>query len=311
VTGRIADMTEPGEPVRIAFEQGRVTIDYDGYVVEQPFQHQTMQGRLTKHPGGSRMTLSQSNGKDLQLRRYCARDTDFAGIASTVPGLSAGDIGAGAETGWRGAFTVDGIDFDYAMFAQPDGSYAGFGRQRGDIDGADLLTVHGFRVIPEGDPAPEVPRLPPDPPETQLPGDAVADAVARQLAGDLGMTPEALRPYISARPAADGTRGDGDSPRAVEVEIWLDADGRPLRADRASPGPCDPDYGKAEPAVSRLRYRFHTAADAIVAQGAVEDVGTGKLQSAFMEDFDTASGNLDTAAGRAHDGLAPDLAAPE
>lgn len=311
VTGSITDTTRPAEPVRIEYTEGVVKMDVRGMLIEQPFQHQSMQGTLRKHRGGDRMTLSQSNGKDLELRRYCAQDTDFGAIAADLPGLSAAEIGGDRDTGWRGAFTVDDINFDYAMVERPDGTYAGYGRQQGNVDGADVLTVHGFRVIPLSDPEPEVPRLPADPPETQVPLDDAADAVARELAEELGMSPEALRPYISATPGADGTRGDGASARAVEVEIWLDGEGRPLPADRTAPGPCDPNYGKAEPAVSRLRYRFHDTGDGIVAQGAVEDVESGRLESAFMEDFDTATDSLDTAAQRAHDGLSPGLSAPQ
>lgn len=313
VTLRITDTTRPAEPVMIEHGGGVVKIFSEGSLVhQQAFQYRSMKGTLRKHIGGTRMTLSQATGHDLALSRFCARGMDFAAIAGDLPGQSPEDIGAGDDAGWKGAFSVDEIEFDYVLFERPDGSYQGFGRQQGSVGGGgSVLTLHSVKVAPLDPPKPEVPRLPPDALEMQLPLSAAADAVARELAKEFGMSPEALRPYISATPGPDMTTGDGPSARPVDVQIWLDGEGRPLRADRTAPGPCDPEYGKAEPALSRLRYRFHTAADLIVAQGAVVDVETGKIESAYMEDFDTATGGLDEAAGRAHGGLAADLAAPE
>lgn len=311
VTAVIRDETEEEIPVRIEFTQGTVRMDVMGQVFEQPFQHPPMSGSLTRHVGGTRMTLSQGNGTDLELQRYCAEDTDFAAIAEGIPGLSAEDIGAGNRTGWRGAFVVDGIDFDYAMFERPDGSYAGYGRQRGDVDGAKVLTRHGYRVIPLVEDEPDVPRLPGEEPRAQLPPEAVTDAVARQVGESLGMSAEAVRPYLSTSLGPDMTTGDGDSARAVEVEIWLDAEGRPLPADGAAPGPCDPGYGEARAAAKRLRYRLGTAGETIIGQAAIQDVETGRLEEAYMEDFGDASGSLDTAVDRAHGGLAPTLAPPQ
>lgn len=311
VTGTIRDETEREIPVQIAYDKGTVRMEYSGHTFTQDFHHPDMNGTLTRHIGGTRMTLSQSNGADLELRRFCAEDTDFAGIAEGIPGLSAVDIGAGNRTGWRGDFVVDGIQFDYAMFEQPDGSYSGYGRQRGNIDGATVLTRHGYRVIPLVEEEPEVERLPTEEPAAQLPPEAVRDAVARAVARDLGMSPEDVGPYLSTSLGPDMTRGDGDSARAVVVEIWLDADGQPLAADRAAPGPCDPGYGEARGAAKRLRYRLGTAGDAIIGQAAMQDVETGVLEGAYMEDLGDASSSLDTAAERAHDGLGPSLNAPE
>ncbi len=311
LTGTILDETDEDLPVRIEFTQGTVRMEVAGQTFSQPFQHQSMSGTLTRHVGGTRMTLSQANGKDLALRRFCAEDTDFAGIAEGIPGLSAEDIGGGNRTGWRGDFVVDGIEFDYAMFERPDGSYVGYGRQRGKIDGSKVLTRHGYRVIPQVEEAPDVARLPSDPPEAQLPPEAVTDAVARQLAADLGMSPEAVRPYLSTSLGPDMTSGDGDSPRTVEVEIWLDAEGRPLPADRAAPGPCDPGYGEARAATTRLRYRIGTAGESIIGQAITQDVETGRLEEAYMEDLGDASSSLDTAVERAHGGLSPALGAPK
>lgn len=311
VTGTIIDETEREIPVRIEYTQGTVQMTYSGQAFTQPFQHPAMQGTLTRHLGGTRMTLSQASGSDLELRRYCAEDTDFASIAEGIPGLSAADIGAGNRTGWRGDFVVDGIEFDYAMFERPDGSYSGYGRQRGNVDGANILTRHGYRVIPLVEKAPEVARLQTESPEAQLPPEAVTDAVARQVAAELGLSPEAVRPYLSTSLGPDMTSGDGDSARTVEVEIWLDADGRPLPADRAAPGPCDPGYGEARAAASRLRYRIGTAGEAIIGQAVTQDVSTGRLEDAYMEDFGNASSNLDTAVERAHGGLSPALRPPE
>lgn len=311
VTGTIIDETEREIPVRIEYTQGTVQMTYSGRAFTQPFQHPAMQGTLTRHLGGTRMTLSQASGSDLELRRYCAEDTDFASIAEGIPGLSAADIGAGNRTGWRGDFVVDGIEFDYAMFERPDGSYSGYGRQRGNVDGANILTRHGYRVIPLVEKAPEVARLPTESPEAQLPPEAVTDAVARQVAAELGLSPEAVRPYLSTSLGPDMTSGDGDSARTVEVEIWLDADGRPLPADRAAPGPCDPGYGEARAAATRLRYRIGTAGEAIIGQAVTQDVSTGRLEDAYMEDFGNASSNLDTAVERAHGGLSPALRPPE
>lgn len=310
-TGTIIDDTEPEIPVRIEFTEGTVHMVVAGQKFTQPFQHPAMQGTLTRHVGGTRMTLSQGNGTDLELRRYCADDTDFAGIAEGIPGLSAADIGAGNRTGWRGEFAVDGIEFDYAMFEGPDGSYAGYGRQRGDVDGSSVLTRHGYRVIPLVEEEADVPRLPAEPPAAQLPTEAVTDAVARQVAAELGMSPEAVKPYISTSLGPDMTSGDGESARTVEVEIWLDAEGRPLPADRAAPGPCDPGYGETRAAATRLRYRLGTAGESIIGQAVSEDVATGRLEAAYMEDFGTASNNLDTAVERAHRGLSPSLSSPE
>jgi len=311
VTGTIHDETEDDIPVRIEFTQGTVRMEVAGRTVTQPFQHPAMQGTLIRHAGGTRMTLSQANGKDLALRRYCAEDTNFPAIASGIPGLSAGDIGAGNRTGWRGDFVVDGNQFDYAMFEQADGSYSGYGRQRGTIDGSTVLTRHGYRVVPLIEEEPEVARLPSDPPTAQLPPEAVTDAVARQVAEDLGMSTEAVQPYLSTRLGPDMTSGDGDSARTVEVEIWLDAKGRPLPADRAAPGPCDPGYGAAQAPTKRLRYRLGTAGEAIIGQAVTQDVATGQLGEAYMEDLGDASSSLDTAVKRAHDGLAPPLKAPD
>lgn len=309
VTGTILDETEDEIPVRIEFTQGTVRMEVAGQTFTQPFQHPAMPGTLIRHVGGTRMTLSQSNGKDLALRRFCAEGTDFAGIAEGIPGLSAEDIGAGNRTGWRGDFVVDGIEFDYAMFEQSDGSYVGYGRQRGNIDGSKVLTRHGYRVIPQVEEAPDVARLPGDPPDAQLPPEAVTDAVARQVAADLGMSPEAVRPYLSTSLGPDMT--SGDSARTVEVEIWLDAEGRPLPADLAAPGPCDPGYGEARAATTRLRYRIGTAGASIIGQAITQDVETGRLEEAYMEDLGDASGSLDKAVKRAHDGLSPAFVAPE
>lgn len=311
VTGTVLDETEREIPVRIEYTRGTVQMTYSGQTFTQPFQHAAMQGTLTRHLGGTHMTLSQASGTDLELRRYCAEETDFAGIAEGIPGLSAGDIGAGNRTGWRGDFVVDGIEFDYAMFERPDGSYSGYGRQRGNVDGGDILTRHGYRVIPLVAEEPDVPRLPTEPPVAQLPPEAVTDAVARQVARDLGLSPEAVRPYLSTKLGPDMTTGDGDSARAVEVEIWLDADGRPLPADRAAPGPCDPGYGEARVATTRLRYRIGTAGESIIGQAVTQDVETGRLETAYMEDLGAASSSLDTAVERAHGGLSPALKAPK
>ena len=311
VTGTILDETEREIPVRITFDQGTARFDYSGQTFTRDFQHAPMNGTLTRHIGGTRMTLSQTNGTDLDLRRFCAEGTDFAGIAEGIPGLSAKDIGAGNRTGWRGEFTREGIQFDYAMFEQPDGSYSGYGRQRGNVDGAKILTRHGYHVAPLVEEEPDVDRLPPEEPAAQLPPEAVTDAVARAVADDLGMSPGDVGSYLSTSLGADMTRGDGDTARAVVVEIWLDAEGRPLRADRAAPGPCDPGYGEARPAVKRLRYRLHAFEGTIIGQSAVQDVETGVLEEAYMEDLGEASNDLDTAAERAHDGLSPDVSAPE
>ncbi|RBI84957.1 hypothetical protein DRV85_09835 [Rhodosalinus halophilus] len=311
VTGSIQDETEGEIPVRIEFTQGTVRMEVSGQTFTQPFQHAAMQGTLTRHIGGTRMTLSQGNGTDLTLRRFCAEDIDFTGIADGIPDLSAAEIGAGNRTGWRGEFVVDGIQFDYAMFEQPDGSYAGYGRQRGNVDGSSVLTRHGYRVIPLVEEDPEVARLPGETPEAQLPPEAVTDAVARQVAADLGMSAEAVRPYLSTSLGPDMTSGDGDSARTVEVEIWLDAEGRPLPADRAAPGPCDPGYGEARAAAKRLRYRIGTAGEAIIGQAVTQDVETGRLETAYMEDLGEASNSLDTAVERAHGGLSPALQAPD
>lgn len=308
--GTIPEATERTIPVRIQFTEGTAKLVVADRTFTRPFQHPPMQGTLTRHVGGTPMTLSQDNGTDLQLAKICAEDIDFAGIAAGIPGLSASDIGAGNRTGWHGAFTVDGIDFDYAMFRQPDGSYAGYGRQHGDVDGSTVLTRHGYRVIPLVEADPEVPRLPPEEPAAQLPPEAVTDAIARQLAPDLGMSPDALRPYLSTSLGGDRTTGDGDSARRVEVEIWLDADGRPLPADRSLPGPCDPGYGEVTPAAKRLRYTLGTSGTAIVGQGVVEDVETGVIENTYMEAPGDASNSLDTAAERAHEGLSPDLSPP-
>lgn len=311
VTGTILDETEREIPVRITFDQGTARMEYSGQVFTQEFHHAPMNGTLTRHIGGTRMTLSQGNGTDLELRRFCAEGTDFAGIAEGIPGLSAKDIGAGNRTGWRGEFTVESVQFDYAMFEHPDGSYSGYGRQRGNVDGAKILTRHGYHVIPLVEEEPDVERLPPEEPAAQLHPEAVTDAVARAVADDLGMSPGEVGPYLSTSLGADMTRGDGDTARAVVVEIWLDAEGRPLRADRAAPGPCDPDYGEARPAAKRLRYRLHAFEGTIIGQSAIQDVETGVLEEAYMEDLGGASNNLDTAAERAHDGLSPDVSAPE
>ncbi|NBD29457.1 MAG: hypothetical protein GVY31_05395 [Alphaproteobacteria bacterium] len=310
VTGTILDETEREIPVRITFDQGTARMEYSGHSFTQDFHHPDMNGTLIRHIGGTRMTLSQGNGTDLELRRFCAEGTDFAGIAEGIPGLSAADIGAGNRTGWRGAFTVEGIQFDYAMFEQPDGTYSGYGRQRGNADGAMILTRHGYHVIPLVEEEPEVARLPTEAPTAQLPPEAVTDAVARAVANDLGLSPEDVGPYLSTSLGADMMQGDGDTARAVVVEIWLDAEGRPLRADRAAPGPCDPGYGEARAAAKRLRYRLGTAGESIIGQAVVQDVETGVLEEAYMEDLGEASNDLDTAAERAHDGLSPDVSAP-
>lgn len=198
------------------------------------------------------------------------------------------------------------------MFEQPDGSYSGFGRVRSNIDGTKMLTRAAYRVIPLVEEEAEVPRLPGETPESQLPPEAVTDAVAHQVAADLGMNPEAVRPYLSTSLGPDRTSGDGDNARTVDVEIWLDAEGRPLPADRAAPGPCDPGYGEATAAVKRLRYRLGTAGDAaIIGQAVMQDVETGVLEAAYMEDFDDASNSLNTAIERAHGGLSSALKAPK
>lgn len=311
VMATIRDKTEDEIPVRIEFTQGTVRMEVAGRTITQPFQHSAMQGTLTRHMGGTRMTLSQGNGKDLALRRFCAEDVDFAGIAAGIPDMTAAEIGAGNRTGWRGDFVVDGIAFDYAMFEQQDGSYAGYGRQRGRVADGSVLTRHGYRVIPLVEEEPQVARLPGEAPDAQLPPGAVTDAVAQQVADDLGMSAEAVRPYLSTSLGPDMTTGDGESARTVEVEIWLDAEGRPLRADRAAPGPCDPGYGETRPATKRLRYRLGTAGETIIGQAVTQDLETGRLTEAYMEDFGEASNSLDTAVERAHRGLSPDLVPPD
>ncbi|KAA9005663.1 Calx-beta domain-containing protein [Histidinibacterium aquaticum] len=309
-TATIIDETEPEVPVRIEYIEGTATVSYMDFTRTDRFSHPPMGATLIRHLGGTRMTLAQDNGANLELRRSCMEGIDFDGIASGIPGLSAEDIGAGNRVGWYGDFTVEGIAFDYAMFEQPDGNYFGWGRQRGDVDGAKILTLHGYRVTLL-EPQPDVPRLPVDDAGSQLPPEAVTDAVARQVAADLGMTADEVRPFLSSNTAPDMTTGDGESSRPVDVTVLLDPEGRPLRADRAAPGPCDPGYGEASPATKRLRYRFGTAGDGIYAQGVIQDVETGVFEEAYMEDLGDMSGSLDNAAERAHQGLDPALKAPD
>lgn len=146
--------------------------------------------------------------------------------------------------------------------------------------------------------------------QRKCPPDAVTDAIARQIAPDLGMTPDALRPYPSTRLGNERIAGDGASARRVEVEIWLDADGRPLPTDRTASGPCDPTHGQATPTAKPLRCTLHTCSATIVGQGVVADVEAGTIENTYMHAPDDASSSLDTAAERGHADLAPDLRPP-
>lgn len=313
LTGTILDETERGMAFRLPSASITVRLDVLGHTTTRQQQFEGYQVTLTRHPGGSRMTVTQPDRMDLEFQRVCTEDTDFEKIAEDIPGSSAEDIGAGNRTGWRGAYRDGSYEQVWTMFEQPDGSYSGFTRMSDSIPDGEMRGWGRWRLIPldDAEDKPEVERLPSEPPAAQLPPEGVTDAVARQVAADLGMSAEEVRPYLSTSLGPDMTRGDGDSARAVEVEIWLDADGRPLRADRATLGPCDEGYGQQAPPAQRLRYRFGTAGAGIYAQGVVQDVETGVLEEAYMEDLDAMSNDLDTAAERAHGGLSPNLAPPQ
>ena len=312
VTGTILDKTEDSVAVRIEGGPVTITLEIMGETTTRQTEFPGYEATLTRHVGGTRLTLSQPDRMDLEFHRICTEDTDFKAIAEEMPGISAADVGAGNATGWRGRFVEGTYEQEWTMFEAPDGGFTGYTRMQDDIQGARMRGWNTWRLIPLQEEAPDVPRLPADPPEPQLPPGAVADAVGRQVAEDLGTSPEDVAPYLSTSLGPDMTTGDGDSPRAVEVEIWLDADRRPILADRAAIGPCDPDHGKARAAAKRLRYRLGTAGDAtIIGQAVVQDVATGVLEEAYMEDFGNASNSLDTAVERAHDGLAPSLGVPE
>ena len=184
--------------------------------------------------GGSRLTVIQPDRPNMNFRRICMEDTDFKAFAADMPGLSVADVGAGKRTGWRGKYVEGSYSQVWTMFEAADGGFRGYTRMRDDVDGAKMRGWGSWRLTPLHEQEPDVERLPPEEPAAQLPPEAVTDAVARAVADDLGMSPGDVGPYLSTSLGADMTRGDGDTARAVVVEMWLDAEGRLPRADRAA-----------------------------------------------------------------------------
>ena len=212
--------------------------------------------------------------------------------------------GAGDQA-WRAGYTVDGVPFDYVLFGDPDERMTGYAHSEYVLEGQMAHNQYfAYVVTPEvADPAPEVPRPAPEATPVVDPG-AAESAVARAIAADLGLSPAAVAPYLTTSLAG----GSGNSP--VEVRLFLDPDGRPVEPARSEPDPCDPGYGKMQPAVTRLIYKVHAFEDRFVVQSKTQDVETGRYDSAFMEDLGSVTNSLDTAVERAHDGLSPDLAPP-
>ncbi|SER80545.1 Calx-beta domain-containing protein [Tranquillimonas rosea] len=306
VSGTIIDATEEDvRPATLRYGPGTGYVHYEGDLVgQQEFPPQIFDIEMRMHIGGSGFTLSQQ-GTDLPFKRICGQDIDVSAAAQAIPGTSAADMrGAGAQA-WRAGYTVEGVPFEYVLFGHPDRRLEGFATSE-YVEGGMMAHNQFFSYIvtPEvQDPEPEVPRLEPDATPVVDPG-AVRSSVARAIASDLGRPVAEIEPYLSTALSKE----TGTSP--VEVRLFLDPDGRPVRADRAEPDPCDPAYGQMQPAARRLIYTVHAFEDRFVVQSKTQDVETGRYESAYMEDLGSASSGLDTAVNRSHSGLSPDLAPP-
>ena len=79
-TGTITDETEREIPVRTEMTPGTVQMEFSGRTFTESFQHEPFKETLIRHLGGTRMTSSRPDGKDLELHRYRAEETDFGSL---------------------------------------------------------------------------------------------------------------------------------------------------------------------------------------------------------------------------------------
>lgn len=292
----IADATEPA-PRSAMLQYGPGTVSIEGTGFEGPVPQSTRSIGLRVRPNGDSFVLSDpGGGSDLVMRRACADDLALDAAGEALGGLPDRD----GKTAWKGSWTREGVTADYVLFGTPDSPMTGYVHSYG----GGQTTWATYNVTPEArdeEETADVPRLPTGESGVVDTG-AAQDSVARALAADLGTDPATLSPYLQTR-LARGSGAPGGT-RPVVVSLWVDADGNPVRTDH-KPDPCDPDYGTAAPPARLITYTIHGAADGFLVQSATTDLETGRIESAYMGDFDQVRSGLDRAVTDAHAGLAP------
>ncbi|SEK26488.1 Calx-beta domain-containing protein [Halomonas daqiaonensis] len=305
-TLRVTIRVEPSEfePAMLQYGPGTGYIYYAGdLVMERPFPPQNFDIEMRVHMGGSRFTLRQQ-GTSLTFARVCRNDVDASTAMASIQGMSVEDMREAGEELWRAAYQVDGVPFTYVVAGDPAEKLVGYATSNYSTDGMaheQYFTYIVTPVAPEDPEMAQVPRLPPER-DPVVPPTAARDAVARAIADDMGLSADALTPYL--------TTSLGSGTNSVKVALWLGPDGQLVQPGRDDLDPCDPGYGEMVPAVSRVIYTVHTFEDRFIVQSKTQDIETGRYERAYMEDLDTASNALDEAVTRAHEGLSPDISAP-
>ncbi len=243
--------------------------------------------------------IMSGDGEEVVFKRVCAANVKL----EDIPNIDYTSIDRSLSVWEINNFPGDGRTH-MIIFEQPgSGIISGPSVTTSD----DLIGKALYSLEPVGD-FPKDPRNDDsqDEPIPDVPKEKGINAVARAIATKMGITPDEVKPYLSAR---------ADETGALFIIVRMDGYSRALPSERDITDPCDPRYGNIKPATSLYSFRIIEIGDKdgyyyFITTRVIDVISRGITKMQYTPDPEGRTYDLDAEVLNSYDGLNFGIKAP-